>query len=100
MPTLLQKERPNWSTQQCDAAVKRIQKQIRETTNTLFCAFENEYTVFAPLSNCFEWYGLDFLVSENLNVTFLEANPGTSFVVLTNIYVLLYHKTIMNHEYD
>ena len=45
----------------------------------LFRCFENEYTVFSPMTNCFELYGLDFLVDESFNVHFLEVNPGPDF---------------------
>ena len=59
-----------------------IKKQIHEITHELFSAFENEYTIFAPMSNCFELFGLDFLVEENvesLQVSLLEVNPGPDF---------------------
>ena len=45
----------------------------------LFAAFENEYTVFAPMNNCFEIYGLDFLLDQRLELTLLEVNPGPDF---------------------
>ena len=34
-----------------------ILHSVRVITSDLFRAFENEYTVFAPMSNCFELYG-------------------------------------------
>lgn len=45
----------------------------------LFNAYENEYTVFCPMSNCFELYGLDFIVDMQLRVNLLEVNPGPDF---------------------
>jgi tubulin---tyrosine ligase len=59
--------------------LSNIRKKIHKITKELFCAFENEYTVFSPMANCFELYGLDFMVDEELNVSFLEANPGPDF---------------------
>lgn len=60
-------------------SVDIIKRQIHEITGELFKAFENEYTVFAPMPNCFELYGLDFLVDEDLRVHLLEVNPGPDF---------------------
>lgn len=57
----------------------KILESVHSITSELFAAFENEYTVFAPMSNCFELFGLDFLVDENLQVSLLEVNPGPDF---------------------
>ena len=35
--------------------------------------------MFAPLSHCFELYGVDFLVDDTFQVHLLEANPGPDF---------------------
>jgi hypothetical protein len=43
-----------------------IFSQIRQCVGDLFKCFENELTVFQPLSNAFELYGLDFLVDDSL----------------------------------
>ena len=59
--------------------VRNIRTQIHQITAELFRAFENEYTVFAPMPQCFELFGLDFLVDEHLQVHLLEANPGPDF---------------------
>jgi hypothetical protein len=61
------------------AALKYVRKQIWSTVSDLFAAFENEYTVFAPMNNCFEIYGLDFLLDQRLELTLLEVNPGPDF---------------------
>ena len=60
-------------------AVLDMRQGIREITGELFSAFENEYTIFSPLTNCFEIYGLDFMVDENLGIHLLEVNPGPDF---------------------
>lgn len=61
------------------SAVASIRQCIRSITGELFAAFENEYTIFSPMANCFELYGLDFMVDENLGVHLLEVNPGPDF---------------------
>ncbi len=61
------------------ADVEKIKGQIYAITSELFSAFEAEYTVFAPLDNCFEIYGLDFMLSEDGAVHLLEVNPGPDF---------------------
>lgn len=53
--------------------------QILECVGELFKCFENEPTVFQPLSNAFELYGLDFLVDADLGVKFLEVNAFPDF---------------------
>ena len=45
----------------------------------LFSAFENEYTIFCPTSNCFEIFGLDFMVDTDWGTHLLEVNPGPDF---------------------
>ena len=56
-----------------------ILRQIKDIVRDLFSAFENEYTIFAPMSNCFEVYGLDFVSDSGYNIYLLEANPGPDF---------------------
>lgn len=53
--------------------------QVKDCVGELFKCFENEPTVFQPLANAFELYGLDFLVDENLGVKFLEVNAFPDF---------------------
>lgn len=60
-------------------AVDNLRSQIHDITAELFAAYENEYSVFCPMQNCFELYGLDFLVDEDMNVSLLEVNPGPDF---------------------
>lgn len=77
----MQKKRP----EQCPdlasatAAVQDIRAQIHAITADVYGAYENEYSIFCPMSNCFEVYGLDFMVDEDLQVHFLEVNPGPDF---------------------
>ena len=59
--------------------VDKIKADICAITSELFCAFEAEYTVFAPMDSCFEIFGLDFMLSENGEVHLLEVNPGPDF---------------------
>jgi len=56
-----------------------VRGQIHRITAELFRAFENEYTVFAPMPSCFELYGLDFMLDEAQQVHLLEVNPGPDF---------------------
>lgn len=56
--------------------VDNIYSQVHSITGELFKAFENEYTIFCPMTNCFEIYGLDYLVDADFNVYLLEVNPG------------------------
>ena len=53
--------------------------QIKNCVSELFKCFVCEPTVFQPLPNAFEIYGLDFLVDENHNCLFLEANSFPDF---------------------
>jgi tubulin---tyrosine ligase len=52
--------------------VDEIRASINDITGELFTAYENEYTVFAPMANCFEIYGLDFMIDDDFNVSLLE----------------------------
>lgn len=56
-----------------------IREEIHRITADVFGAYENEYSIFCPMSNCFEVYGLDFMVDDDLRVHFLEVNPGPDF---------------------
>ena len=53
--------------------------QIKDCVGELFECLFYEPTVFQPLENAFELYGFDFLVDQNLNCFFLEANSFPDF---------------------
>ena len=89
--------------------VEKIRIDIRTIVKDLFTAFENEYTIFSPMSNCFELFGLDFLISsDDFNVSLLEVNPGPDFKQTGNrlrkVIVELWEQTISlivdNHSND
>ena len=61
------------------AAVQGIREAIHRISADVFGAYENEYSIFCPMANCFEVYGLDFMVDDDLQVHFLEVNPGPDF---------------------
>ncbi len=67
------------SLAEAEAIVGDIRRDIREITGELFAAYENEYSIFCPMGNCFELYGLDFMVDSAFNVSLLEVNPGPDF---------------------
>ena len=53
--------------------------QIKGCVGELFECLFHEPTVFQPIKNAFELYGFDFLVDNNLNCFFLEANSFPDF---------------------
>jgi hypothetical protein len=59
--------------------VDGIKTSIHSITSELFQAFESEYSVFCPMSQCFEVFGLDFMLDDQLGVYLLEVNPGPDF---------------------
>jgi len=75
LPEILSQQGVSQSANICS----NILCQIKDIVRDLFSAFENEYTIFAPMSNCFEVYGLDFVCDSEYNVYLLEANPGPDF---------------------
>lgn len=81
LPDILMHERPNLapSREKANDVITKLKDDVYSIINELFKAFENEYTVFAPMNNCFEIYGLDFMVDEDLNTSLLEINPGPDF---------------------
>ena len=81
LPKYLMAERPDVAPNQMEAekVVENIKSAIFKITGELFKVFENEYTIFAPMKNCFEVFGLDFMVDENLQTYLLEVNPGPDF---------------------
>lgn len=60
-------------------AVPHVLSQVHAITAALFAAYENEYSIFCPMAQCFEVFGLDFIVDQQLDVHFLEINPGPDF---------------------
>jgi tubulin---tyrosine ligase len=62
-----------------EVILQDIRSKINAITCELFAAYENEYTIFAPMPGCFEVYGLDFMVDTTHNVSLLEVNPGPDF---------------------
>ena len=99
LPSHLHRERPDLTSTYASAtsAVTHIRTQCHALINCLFSAYENEYTIFAPLSNCFELYGLDVMVDQELGVHFLEANPGMSVCVYYSVFICVCH-TICVYE--
>ncbi|ETK89236.1 hypothetical protein F441_06710 [Phytophthora nicotianae CJ01A1] len=57
----------------------KILADIGQITAETFDAYKGEFSVFQPLPNCFEIYGVDFMVDEDFNVWLLEFNPGPDF---------------------
>lgn len=83
LPEILCKEYPNLSNkslQNAKSIAENIKSQVYNVTAELFSAFESEYSIFCPMANCFEVFGLDFLVDNDCqNVKLLEVNPGPDF---------------------
>jgi hypothetical protein len=59
--------------------VQHVITQINKITAEVFGAYKNEFGVFSPIEDCFEHYGLDFVVDKNWRVFLLEINPGPDF---------------------
>lgn len=80
------REDRGYSTTQAELVVGAILSGMEAVTGELFRALQGERTVFAPMPNCFELFGLDFLVSlpaaaaaQGPQVHLLEVNPGPDF---------------------
>ena len=73
-------ELPNISSSKLpDGFVSTIKTKINTLVGELFDAYKGEFAVFQPLPNCFELYGLDFMIDTELNTWLLEVNPGPDF---------------------
>jgi hypothetical protein len=73
-----------------------IFEQIKLILNDLFTGLHNEITVFQPLKNAFEIYGFDFLIDENNQVYFLEANAYPDFKQTGNLLSILIKELFQN----
>ena len=58
---------------------EKIFEQIKMITQEIFTGLHHETTIFQPLKNAFEIYGFDFLINEDDQVYFLEANAYPDF---------------------
>jgi tubulin--tyrosine ligase len=56
-----------------------IFEQVKLIVKEIFTGLHNEITIFQPLKNAFEIYGFDFLINEDNQVYFLEANAYPDF---------------------
>lgn len=59
--------------------VQQLHGQMSSTLHDVFAALHGEPTVFLPIPNGFEHFGMDFIVDETGGVFFLEANAGPDF---------------------
>lgn len=83
----------------CNQNIKNnIFIQIKTCVCELFKCLSCEKTVFQPLKNAFEIYGLDFLIDSQYNCYFLEANSYPDFKQtgdnLNNLIKTLFSQTI------
>lgn len=78
------REDRGYSAERARACVRAMLAGMEAVTGELFRALQGERTVFAPMPQGFELFGLDFLVSlpegdEEPRVHLLEVNPGPDF---------------------
>ncbi|RHY30657.1 hypothetical protein DYB32_004152 [Aphanomyces invadans] len=78
MEAILQEDR-GLSPAQAKRVTTTMLADIGAITKDVFAAYRGEFSVFQPLPNCFEVYGVDFIVDEDLRVWLLEVNPGPDF---------------------
>ncbi|CAK5202490.1 unnamed protein product [Aphanomyces euteiches] len=72
-------EDKNVTAADAKAITTKMLADIGAITNEIFAAYRGEFSVFQPLPNCFEVFGVDFLVDEDYQVWLLEVNPGPDF---------------------
>lgn len=58
---------------------ENIFEQIRNIVKEIFTGLHPESSIFQPLNNAFEIFGLDFLIDQSNRVYFLEANAYPDF---------------------
>lgn len=63
----------------CDEAKDKVMNDINAVTGDLFAAAVADFVNFQPVPNSIEFFGLDFLVDENYNVSILEVNAYPDF---------------------
>jgi tubulin--tyrosine ligase len=54
----------------------KVLQDMQDIVAELFTAYETEFGVFSPVEDCFEHFGLDFVIDTNWQVYLLEVNPG------------------------
>lgn len=67
------------TSEEAEGKIRTVLNDMEAIVAELFRAYESEFGVFAPIENCFEHYGLDFIVDDQWNVYLLEVNPGPDF---------------------
>lgn len=75
---------------------QNIFDQIKSIVKEIFTGLHNEITIFQPLKNAFEIYGFDFLIDENNQVYFLEANAYPDFKQTGNLLSVLIKELFQN----
>jgi hypothetical protein len=79
-----------------DEVRSNIFEQIKLIIQEIFTGLHNEITIFQPLKNAFEIYGFDFLIDENNQVYFLEANAYPDFKQTGNTLNILIKELFKN----
>ncbi|GKY94201.1 hypothetical protein MPSEU_000386100 [Mayamaea pseudoterrestris] len=57
----------------------KVLLDMHAIVSELFRAYETEFGVFSPMEDCFEHFGLDFVIDTEWQVYLLEVNPGPDF---------------------
>ena len=75
---------------------ENILQQIKTVVREIFTGLHPETSIFQPLNNAFEIYGLDFLVDQANRVYFLEANAYPDFKQTGNALSILIRELFEN----